>query len=445
MKSRLLKNFLLIVLSLVLTQCSLDTKTGIWKNVNEINYERAKQFEGYEILYEKEKSFNKIIEPKINLKVSLNKIKTNLEWLDEHYSHSNNLENFSYKDTNNLVFISQKLTRYKIEDRVLFDGENAIITDNKGNIIVYSLINQKIVFQYNFYKKKYKKIKKKLIIQVNEKVLFVGDNLGFLYAIDYKSGKILWAKNYKIPFRSNLKITDGKLVIADINNRIYFINKKNGERIKFIPTEENIIKNEFISSIAVDKDKLFYLNTFGTLYSLRNDGGVNWFFNLNESLQTNLGRLFFSNPILISNNKLVILTNQHLHVLDKNSGFTIFKESISSKLKPIISGNNLFLITDDNLLVCINLINNKKKYSIKINQKIADFLETKSKPISLKAFTLLNDKLFIFLNNSYVIKVTSSGVINDIFKLNRKINSKPIYINESIVYIDNKNKLVIFD
>ena len=59
--------------------------------------------------------------------------------------------------------------------------------------------------------------------------------------------KILWAKNYKVP-RSNLKIPKNKLIAANQNNDLYFFNKKNGETINFIPTEENIIKNEFVKT-----------------------------------------------------------------------------------------------------------------------------------------------------------------------------------------------------
>ena len=48
------------------------------------------------------------------------------------------------------------------------------------------------------------------------------------------------------------------------------------------------------------------------------------------------------------------------------------------------SGENLFLITKNNLLVCINLNTNKITYSIDINQNIADFLDKRSEDTKLK-------------------------------------------------------------
>ena len=76
----------------------------------------------------------------------------------------------------------------------------------KGDIIFYSIDQNRVVNKFNFYKKKFKNIPKKLNIIVQNNIIYISDNLGFLYAFDYFSNKILWAKNYKIPFRSNLKI-----------------------------------------------------------------------------------------------------------------------------------------------------------------------------------------------------------------------------------------------
>ena len=59
-------------------------------------------------------------------------------------------------------------------------------------------IVKKIVAKYNFYKKKYKKIKKFLNISVENNIIFVADNIGYLYSYDYEKNKILWAKNIKL-------------------------------------------------------------------------------------------------------------------------------------------------------------------------------------------------------------------------------------------------------
>jgi outer membrane protein assembly factor BamB len=327
----------------------------------------------------------------------------------------------------------------------LYDNQKVIVTDDKGNIIVYSIEDQTIILKYNFYKKKFKKIKKILNIIIEDNIIYVGDNFGYLYALDYVNRKLLWAKNYKVPFRSNLKIKDKKILIADINNSLYLINKENGEKLKVIPTEETIVKNNFINSLVSSKDSFFYLNTYGSLYSISNKGEIKWFINLNQALEITSANLFYSNPIILHQDKLIVSTDLYLYIVDSNNGSIFSKVAITSLLKPVASGENLFLITKDNLLVCINLNTNKITYSIDISQNIANFLDTKKKSINIKSLAIINNDLFLFLNNSYLVKFSSAGKIKNINKLSSKLSSFPIFINKSIIYLNNKNKLIILN
>ena len=55
--------------------------------------------------------------------------------------------------------------------------------------------------------------------------------------------------------------------------------------LKLIPTEETIVKNKFINNISLNKIITFFLNTYGSLYSVDNKKmQINWFINLNQSL-----------------------------------------------------------------------------------------------------------------------------------------------------------------
>ena len=56
---------------------------------------------------------------------------------------------------------------------------------------------------------------------------------------------------------------------------------------------------------------------------------------------------------------------------------------------------------------------------------------------------VLNNELFIFLNNSYVLNFSIDGNFKDLFKLPSSIKTLPIFIEKSILYLNNKNKLII--
>ena len=117
LKTRLMKIFLSIIF-LLLLNCSFDNKTGIWKNNNQIDVNKKDRFEDFEKLYTSEKSFDSIIAPDNNLKISIDPIRSNLKWLDEYYQDSNNLDNFSYKNLNQLIFKSKRLSRHKINSKL---------------------------------------------------------------------------------------------------------------------------------------------------------------------------------------------------------------------------------------------------------------------------------------------------------------------------------------
>ena len=435
--------FLTLVLFIILSNCSFDNKSGIWKNASDVISKKEDRFKDFETLNTETKSFESTIEPKDNLQINLDPIQLNLRWTDEYFKDSNNLKNFSYKNLNQLVFKSNRLSRYKTNSRLLYDNQKAIIADEKGNIIIYLIKTQEIIFKYNFYKKKFKKIKKNLNFITENNVVYVVDNLGYFYALDILNNKLKWAKNHKIPFRSNLKIEDNKIFAADVNNSLILIDKKNGDKIKVIPTEESAIKNDFINSLASNKNFFFYLNTYGSLYSITKNGQIKWFINLNRSLDINPSNLFFSNQLVLNDDKLIVSTDLYLYILDSNNGSILSKIAITSLFRPLVSGENLFLITKDDLLVCISLKDKKIVYSLDISENIANYLDTKKKPISIKSLAIINNDLFLFLNNSFLVKFSSIGKIKEINKLPSKLNSFPIFINESIIYLNNKNKLVL--
>ena len=93
----------------------------------------------------------------------------------------------------------------------------------------------------------------------------------------------------------------------------------------------------------------------------------------------------------------------------------------------------------------MNIDNGKIIYSHDINQKIADFIEVKKKKVQLKNFLIVNNKIMLFLKNSYLIYFNINGTVNDVLKLPSKINTNPIIINKSLMYLDFKNKLSIIN
>ena len=430
---------------IILQHCSFDNKSGIWQNEND-KQKKDNVFKDFKKLSTTKDFFNEKIKIEKNYLIDLSKNIVNKQWKDIYYNNSNNYKNFKYENLNKLTFKSKKFSKYNINKYKLYENGNIILSDDGGNLFIFSIKEKRIIRKFNFYKNKFKKIKKKINFLVANNIIFVSDNLGYLYAIDYKKDKVIWAKNYKIPFRSNLKLYQNTLIAANQNNSLFFFNETNGDLLKKIPTEETLIKNEFINNLSISKNNLFFLNTYGSLYSINiNLMSVEWFININQSLDLNPSNLFVGKEIINHEGILVTSSNNFTYIFDEKSGSLLYKKNFISSVKPILNNIHLFLITKNNFLICLNLKDKKIVYSHDINQKIAEFLNLKKKKVEPQSIFLVNNKIFIFLKNNYLIIFNINGELEEIRKLPSKIHSNPIFINNSIFYLDQKNRLLVLN
>ena len=166
---------------------------------------------------------------------------------------------------------------------------------------------------------------------------------------------------------------------------------------------------------------------------------------MNSSINSNLEKLFNSNEIKILKNNLIITTNNILQVFDSDTGSTKFKIPINSQVSPVVNNDYIFTITKNNYLISVQISTGKIIYSYEINQLISNYLKSKKKEINIKLIRLINSQVYVFLDNAFVVKLSLDGVIKDIFKLPKKMDSNPIFIENSLIYLNNKNKIVILN
>ena len=194
------------------------------------------------------------------------------------------------------------------------------------------MTENRIIKRFNFYKNKYKKFKKKLNLIIDKNIIYVTDNLGYAYAFNFLENKLIWAKNYKIPFSSNLKISNKNLFASNVNNVFFILEKENGNNVQKIPTEEVFVKNNFKDNLSQNENSIFYLNTFGSLYSINvKNFKVNWYLNLNMGSGSNLTDLFNGNQLINDKGYIVVTSNKSTYVIDEKSGSIIYKFNIISK------------------------------------------------------------------------------------------------------------------
>ena len=156
-----MKLFSSLILTLFVLGCSFDNKSGIWNNENNPRQNFKKNlFADFKSLSSKNRSFNKTIPIKDGDIVYFSPQIKNNSWNDIFYDQTNNTLNFQYNNSNKLIYKSKKLTRGSTGNYLLLNNDNVILNTEKGDIIFYSLNNNKIINKFNFYKRNLKKFQK---------------------------------------------------------------------------------------------------------------------------------------------------------------------------------------------------------------------------------------------------------------------------------------------
>ena len=132
------KTFSILIILIFCQNCSFDQKSGIWKNENIITNNKENDiFREFKTLSSSNDYFKETIEISDNFKFRDFVVSKNSDWSDIFYRNTNNFENFEYNELNQTFLKGKKISKYKINDKILFKNDKAIITDLKGNIIIY--------------------------------------------------------------------------------------------------------------------------------------------------------------------------------------------------------------------------------------------------------------------------------------------------------------------
>ena len=397
-----MKRLLIILGVIILASCSFDNKTGIWKDASNIPVEDSglgsiqndNANQRYEEIFTKDKIYNEEKVGSIPLNISIDQPIKVSNWVEQYAVPTNNISNFYYTNKDVLVSKSSKLSKFSgnknYSNRSVLFYENKLISyDHKGTIFLYDLEFKKKIFEYNFYKKNFKNFEKEIYLLIDKNVLFAADNLGYLYAIDLNSRSLLWAKNYGIPFRSNIKFANNQLFLANQDNVIYSINIQNGDKNWQFATSLTFLKSDFYNNFAVDEvnNNLIFLNTSGELYSINYlDQKINWVLNFKNPSLAGDTDLFLSQPIIVKNNDVLISTEKAIFSYNHLNTIRNWSFSIEPSLKPVSTLNYVFVLANNDLLICLDLSTGNVIWSKnifkeignnKISKKIGKFYDMK--------------------------------------------------------------------
>ena len=347
-----MKIFNTILIFLFLNSCSFDNKSGIWDG-NELR-KKAKKEEEFLIdaknIFTTESDQLKEFDSGVNLVSAISPAKTPKKWTEENFNNLNNPDNSVYLNQKKLAYKSKKISGHQISNNFLYDDNKFIFSDLKGNIIVLSEKDQTVKFKFNFYKNILKNFPKKINLILKNNVVFAADNLGYVYALDAKTEKIVWAKNYGVPFFSNIKIIDDLLFLVNKDNKVYILNLFSGEKIWEYSTDKSTLNTKYKNIISYSGNNLILLNTNGSVYAIDIlNKNIKWFYNVN-SIVASKNDIFNGISNIIDNRSVLIVGSNSISALDLENGNLIWQKKYNIEVDPLVSSELILILTKENYL-----------------------------------------------------------------------------------------------
>ena len=439
-------SFLLIFL---LYSCSFGLGGDVWNDLSD-ELEKAKARKNSKIIFSTQKRLSEEIQN--TKKITVEPAKLNKNWTEKNFSSNNYVPHLLYKNKKNLIFKSKKIGINKFdilnEDfEPLIENEVVYFYDPSGTVFSFSLKKKKINWKFNFYKKRFKNKAKKLSIKISSNSLIVADNFGYLYSIKKDIGKIIWAKGFGVPFKSDIKIDDDNIFLINQDNKFYVISKINGKQKLDLETFPSFLKSDTNTRICLDKDKknVYFVTSGAEIYSLNyKNKNLNWLFNLTNTNLDQQVDLFFSSPLIMKDNEIILSSSLSTFSMNALSGTLNWEVPFSSPILPIVLNDYVFLSSSKGFVVNLNKKTGEVIWSRNIFSKIKKLKFEKTGDVSSILF--LSNTIFVTTENGYVIFLDfQNGKILNYSKIADGFFSKPVVFDQKILIIDNKMRLLNLD
>ena len=418
----------LFLIFLLILNCSLDKKSGFWTQKEKIQVEKNLIIKE---LFEKESAlnneFNANVKIQLKSKPQSNNFNNNLN-NSGRVNFNGNLENKSKFKFSNIDNFDQ------FEPEIIFDENNIIFFDNKGSLLKFDN-SSKLIWKNNFYHKSEKKLNPKLFFGTYKETLVIVDSLAKYYAVNLKTGKLIWSKTNSAPFNSQIKVYKDVFFVTDYENVLRCFSIKNGDEIWRVGTESTFIKSQKKLSLVLVEDKIIFNNSVGDISAVNvNTGDMIWQTPTQDSS-------IYENSFLLQTSDLVANKNSILMSNNKNEFFSIsvdtgtinWQNKINSNVRPSVIDNLVFTVTIEGFLV---VIDNDTGNIIRITNIFDRLKKRKKSNIKPVGFIVGTNNIYLTTDNGLLIIIEIlSGRSSSILKIDNEKISRPFVVNKNLFII----------
>ena len=419
----------LFLVFILVSNCSLDKKSGLWtesKKIETVNDLVINELFKDEEAFKKE--FNSNVKIQLKSNPTKNSFVNNLNNNNGRVSYNGSLKSISRFKFSTIDNFDQ------IEPEILFYGDNIIFFENKGSIFNFDKFS-KLIWKKNFYKKFEKKAKPELSLANDKKTLIVVDNLAKYYAMNIKTGELIWAKTNVAPFNSQIKIYDDKFFVTDFDNVLRCYSIKDGSELWNVKTDTAFIKSKKKLSLVILNGNIYFNNSIGDISAVDiKTGNLIWQTPTQSSLIYENSFLLETSDLIADDDAILLSNNRNeFFSFSANTGALNWQQKINSNIRPTLIENLIFTVTIEGFLV---VIDNKTGNIIRITNVFDKIKKNKRSKIKPVGFIVGTKNIYLTTDNGLLILIDiSSGRSSSILKVDNEKISRPFILNKNLFII----------
>jgi outer membrane protein assembly factor BamB len=200
--------------------------------------------------------------------------------------------------------------------------------------------------------------------------LYVSTGYAEVVALDPNNGAILWRKNVETPLHTAPTVAGGRIFVVTVDNQLLALSADDGSRQwshTGIPEVGTLLGS---ASPAVEGDIVVVAYTSGELYALRVENGrVLWSENLASARSPNAVSAMadiHGRPVIDRGRVFAVSHSGRMMAIELRTGNHVWEQAVGSSHEPWSVGDYVFLITNDQEIVCLTRDEGKIRWSAQL-------------------------------------------------------------------------------
>ena len=243
--------------------------------------------------------------------------------------------------------------------------------------------------------------------------------------------------------KSKIKIAKDKIFLIDHDNEIFSISSKDGTKLWNIFSISSFIKSQTLMPLALSNiDQLLVLNSSADLFNVNiNSGNVNWATNTSGSLNEDVSDFFSPSELVIKDDNLFFSSASLFFSFNLNNGSINWESKITSVGAPILSGDNIFFVTENGYFIIMDASTG----NILSSNNILKNLRKKNRNTKVTGFIMGSGKIYsVTLNGNLIVSSATSGKTEFSKKIANSISTSPIINDGKLFILTESSKLIGF-